>query len=96
MITMKDNTTLVAVSELRNQPEKIFNEMRTRLVMIEKHRKPVAVLISIERYEEMEKLLELAEDYALGMLAKERDQKTKSPQWVSMENAMKRVGLKHF
>ena len=64
MITMKKDTTLVGISELRNQPDKIFNEMRKRLVVIEKHHKPVAVLVPVEQFEEMEKLLDFVEDYA--------------------------------
>lgn len=57
MITLKENTTLINISELRNEPEKIFREMRKRPVVVEKHRKPVAVLIPLEQFQEMEKLL---------------------------------------
>jgi prevent-host-death family protein len=95
MITVKENTTLIGISELRNEPERIFKEMRKRPIVIGKHRKPVAVLIPMEEYEEMGRLLEMVEDYVLGMLAQERDKKHKNPKWVSIEEALKRVGLKH-
>ena len=95
MITVKENTTLINISELRNEPEKIFREMRKRRVVVEKHRQPVAVLIPVEQFEEMEELLDFVEDYVLGSLAKEREKKQKNPKWVSLEKAMRRVGLRH-
>ena len=94
MITVKENTTLVGVSELRNAPERIFKEMQKRQVVIERHRKPVAVLIPIEKFEEMEQLLDFVEDHMLRLLAQEREKKHKNPKWISIEGAVKRVGLK--
>ena len=94
-MTFKENTTLVGVSEMRTKPDKIFSEMKKNLVVIEKHGKPVAVLLSVKEFEEIKQMLDMVEDYALGMLAKERDKKHKNPKWVSIEEAMKRVGLKH-
>lgn len=94
MIKFKQNTTLVGVSEFRTKPDKIFNEMKNNLVMLEKHGKPVAVLMSVKEFEEMKEMLDFVEDYTLGMLAKERDKKHKNPKWISIEEAMKRTGLK--
>ena len=94
MITIKENTTLINISELRNEPEKIFREMRKRRIVVEKHRRPVAVLIPIEQFEEMEGLLDFVEDYVLGHLARERDKKHRNPKWVPLEAAMKRAGLR--
>lgn len=94
MITVKEGTTLISISELRNEPEKIFREMRKKRIVIEKHRRPVAILIPVEQFEEMQELLDFVEDYVLGHLAKERDKKHRSSAWVSLEEAMKRVGLR--
>lgn len=94
MITVKEETTLVGVSELRTSPERIFKEMEKRPVVIERHRKPIAVLVPVKKFEEMEKLFDLVEDYVLGSLAKEREKKHKNPKWVSVEEAWKRVGLR--
>lgn len=41
-------------------------------VIIERRNKPIAVLVPLKRYEQMEELLEWIEDQALGYLAKER------------------------
>ena len=94
MITVKENTTLVGVSELRNAPDRIFKEMQKRQVVIERHRKPVAVLVPVKKFEEMEKLFDLIEDYILGSLAKEREKKYKNPKWIPIEEAWKRVGMR--
>lgn len=93
MITLKEETTLVGVSELRNEPDRIFREMHKRLLVIGKHHRPVAVLLPIEKFENMQKLFDLVEDYALGLLAREREEKHKNPKWVSIEEAIKRAGL---
>lgn len=94
MITVKEETTLVGISELRNQPEKILKEMRKRPVVIERHRKPVAVLVPIEQFEDREELFDFVEDQILGYLARQREKKHRNPKWVSLEEAMKRVGLR--
>lgn len=93
VIASEEEATFVGVSELRNQPDRIFKEMRERLVVIEKHHKPVAVLLPIEKYESLERLLDLVEEYVLGVLASEREEKNKNPNWVSLEKALRRVGL---
>lgn len=95
MITVKENTTLVGISELRTRPEEILREMEKRPVLIERHRKTVAVLLPIKKFEEMEELLDFVEDYLLGLAAKEREKGSKNPKWVSIEEALKRVGLVH-
>ncbi|MCD6478256.1 MAG: type II toxin-antitoxin system Phd/YefM family antitoxin, partial [Candidatus Aenigmarchaeota archaeon] len=46
MITVKENTTLVGVSELRSGIDKILEKAREGLVIIEKRHKPAAVLLS--------------------------------------------------
>lgn len=85
MITVKEDTTLVGISELRNSPERIFKEMGKRAVVIERHRKPVAVMIDYKRYERQEKLLDWAEDYILGMIALERDKGSKKSDFIDIE-----------
>jgi len=63
MHTIKEDTTLVGVSELRTRLEKILEEAKRHKVVIEKRNKPVAVLIAIERYNAIEELLDRIEDY---------------------------------
>ena len=94
MITVKEETTLVGISELRNAPERVLREMRKRTVVIERHRKPVAVLIPIEAFKEREEIFDFVEDFVLAHLAREREKKHPNPKWISIEEALKRVGLK--
>lgn len=72
MFTVKENTTLVGVSELRSGIDKILEKTKDGLVIIEKRHKPKAVLMSNEQYEHIQNLLELSEDLILGTIARER------------------------
>ena len=47
MITLKEDTTLVGVSELRTHMEKILAESKKHRVLIEKRNKPVAVIMAM-------------------------------------------------
>lgn len=92
MHTIKEDTTLVGVSELRTHLEKILEEARRHKVVIEKRNKPIAVLIAIERYNAIEELLDRIEDYELGKLAKEREKRSSKKDYISLEAALRRVG----
>jgi prevent-host-death family protein len=94
MITVREDTTLVGVSELRNNIDKILEKSKKHKVLIEKRHKPVAVLMDMERYQQMEATLELLEDYALGLLAKERDAKSTPSDYLSIEELQKRLDKK--
>ena len=77
MYTVKENTTLVGVSELRQGIEKILGKARNGLVIIEKRHKPQAVLMSNEEYEHLINILDLAEDLVLGFIASDRFKNSK-------------------
>lgn len=94
MITVKEDTTIVGVSELRTHIEKILEESKKHKVLIGKRNKPIAVLLDMEKYNRMEHTLELLEDFALSFLAKERDSKTKSSEYVDIEVALKQIKVK--
>jgi prevent-host-death family protein len=89
MITIKENTTLVGVSELRSGIEKILEKARKGLVIIEKRHKPQAVLMSSEEYEHMQDVLEVAEDLVLGFIAQERFKKSKEKDYIDIEALLK-------
>ncbi len=91
MHTVKEDTTLVGVSELRTRLEKILEEAKHHKVVIEKRNKPVAVLIAIERYNAIEGILDQIEDYELGKLAKEREGKSSRKDYISLEAALRKV-----
>jgi len=91
MHTVKEDTTLVGVSELRTRLEKILEEAKHHKVVIEKRNKPIAVLIAIDRYNAIEGILDQIEDYELGKLARERDKKSSKKDYISLEAALRKV-----
>ena len=94
MITVKEDTTIVGVSELRTHIEKILEESKKHKVLIGKRNKPIAVLLDVEKYNKMEQTLELLEEFALGFLAKEREAKTKSADYLNLEEALQQIKTK--
>lgn len=91
MHTVKEDTTLVGVSELRTKIERILEQAKNHKIVIEKRNKPIAVLITIDRYNAMEEIIELVEDMELGHLAKERDRMSSKKDYISIEEALKRI-----
>jgi prevent-host-death family protein len=89
MITVKENTTLVGVSELRTGIDKVLEKAQEGPVIIEKRRKPQAVLISTEEYEHIQEILEMAEDFVLGYLAKERFENSNEGDYVDLETLLR-------
>lgn len=92
MYTIREDTTLVGVSELRTKIEKILEEAKLHKIVIEKRNKPIAVLIAIEQYNAMEELLDSVEDLELGRMAKEREKRSSKKDYVSLDKALKRFG----
>ena len=88
MITIKENTTLVGVSELRAGIEKILEKARKGLVIIEKRHKPQAVLMSNEEYTHIQNVLEMAEDLVLGFIAQERFKNSKDSDYIDIEDLL--------
>lgn len=91
MYTIKENTTLVGVSELRNRIDKILQEAQNHKVIIEKRNKPVAVLIAIDQYNAMEELIDRIEDLELGRISKEREKSSSKNDYISIEKAYKKI-----
>lgn len=85
MITLKEKTTLASISELRTKTEEILEHLKENRVVLERHQKPVAVLLDYEKYELTEKMIELAEDYILGTIALERDKESKAADFVDID-----------
>jgi len=89
MLTVKENTTLVGVSELRSGIDKILEKARKGLVMIEKRHKPAAVLMSNEKYEHLQRVLDTAEDFILGFIADKRYRNSKAGDYIDIETLLK-------
>lgn len=95
MRRIKGDTTLVGISELRTQAEEILRVAQQEPVIVEKRHKPMVVLVPIEQYERTEATLDRLEDTILGLLAKEREQRSKRKDYLSLEEFERRVGLRH-
>ena len=95
MRRVKGDTTLVGISELRTQVDEIVRVARRESVVLEKHHTPIAVLVPIEQYDRTEEALNALEDYLLGLLAKEREQRSRRKDYLTLEELERRVGLRH-
>ena len=73
MRIIKADTALAALSELRTRMDEILAQLRQTPVVLEKHRRPVAVLVSPARFEEMQRALESACDIMLAYEARRRE-----------------------
>jgi len=89
MITEKDNATMMGVSDLRQNLERILEAPQNSTIVIEKHHKPLAVLISDKEYKRMQHLLDMAEDIVLGFLAEERFKKSKNRDFTDIETVFR-------
>jgi len=85
MITVKEKATIAAISELRTQTEKILAHLKENHVILERHRKPVAVMIDYDHYQKLEEMLELAEDLVLGTIADERARSAKKGDFIDLD-----------
>ena len=88
MFTVKEDTTLVGVSELRFGIDKILEKAKDSLIIIEKRHTPQAVLMSNEEYENIQNLLELAEDLILGSIAHERYNSSTDEDYIDIKNLL--------
>lgn len=91
MITVKEDTTLVGISELRTNFAKVLEMIGKYKVLLERRNKPLAVIVPVEKYNQMVELVEMIEDTSLGVLAKERDEKSKPSDYIPLEEAEKRI-----
>ena len=86
MITINEKATIAAISELRNKSEAILKQLSDHRVILQRHNKPVAVMMGYRQYEQFSRMLDLVEEYALGMVAFERDKKSGKKDFVDLEN----------
>ncbi len=91
MFTVREDTTLVGISEFRTHFDKVLEALTKYKVILEKRNKPLAVIVPIERYNQMEALIELIEDVGLGYLARERDLKSKPGDYIDIDKAERKI-----
>ena len=85
MITVREKTTIAAISELRNKSDEILNELKEHHVVLEKHHKPVAVMINYASFGTLERMIDFAEDYILGSIALRRDKGSQKQDFVDID-----------
>jgi PHD/YefM family antitoxin component YafN of YafNO toxin-antitoxin module len=86
MMTVRENTTIAAISELRNKSEAILHSLKENRVILERHKRPIAVMLDFKRFEAMEKMIDFAEDYILRSIALQRDKNSKPSDFIDIES----------
>lgn len=82
MLKVGEDTILVGATELRGNMPKISKDIKVKKIIIVKRGEPFAVLTDYEQYQKNEALMDDFEDVVLGNLAKERDKKSSSKDWI--------------
>jgi len=90
MRIVKERTTFAAVSELRTSLDAILRQLHETCVVLEKHNKPVAVMMEPQRYKEMEEAVERASDILLAFEARAREASADASGFVPLDEAEKR------
>jgi prevent-host-death family protein len=93
MLSVKEDTTIVGITELRKMIPEILKKIKQEKVILTRRNRPIGILVDYEEYERMEKMIEALEDQVLGQLAKERASR-KDKRTIDLEEAERRVGLK--
>lgn len=93
MLTIREDTTLVGVAELRTRAAEVLREATKHRVILTRRNKPVGVLLDFDEYEKIQRILDEVEDVILGKEAVER-LKRKGKRVVTLEEAERKVGLR--
>lgn len=91
MLKIKENATLVPLTELRTRAKEILKEAENSRIILELHHKPVAVLLSLKAYELYEKIMDWAEDEYFTKIVEKRT--VEKGKWISHEKMKKSAGL---
>jgi prevent-host-death family protein len=93
MISVKEGTTIVGITELRKMIPEILKKIKQEKVILTRRNRPIGILVDYEEYERMEKMIGAFEDQVLGQLAKERASR-KDRKTIDIEEAERKVGLR--
>lgn len=81
------NKQISTISELRFKTTQVLRKVKDAPVYLFHHATPQGVLLSLEKYEEMQSILE---DYFLSLKAREYEQENKKAvEWVSEKDVKK-------
>jgi len=93
MLTVKEDTTVIGITELRKMIPEILKKIKREKVILTRRNRPIGVLVDYEEFERIEQMIDLIEDELLGKLSSERASR-KSRKTIPLEEAERRVGLK--
>jgi prevent-host-death family protein len=93
MLSVKEDTTIVGITELRKMIPEILKKIKQEKVVLTRRNKPIGILVDYEEFERMEKMIGAFEDQVLGRLAKERASR-KGRKTIDLEEAERKVGLR--
>ena len=89
--TVKQDSVIMGVTEFRNNIPSLLKENHEEEIIIVNRDKPLGVLINFNKYQSMQDLLEIAEDYILSEMVKE-SKKIKG-KMLSQEEMEARYGI---
>jgi prevent-host-death family protein len=93
MLTLKEDSSIIGITELRNKTSIVLNEIKKNKVILTKRNKPVGIIIDYNDYEKMLRIIDEVEDIVLGGIAMERI-KRKDRKAIPLEEAEKIIGLR--
>jgi prevent-host-death family protein len=57
MISVKEDTTIVGITELRKMIPQILKKIKQEKVILTRRNRPIGILVDYEEYERMEKMI---------------------------------------
>ena len=72
MLTVKEDTTVIGVTELRKMIPEVLKKIKREKVVLTRRNRPIGILVDYEEFERIEAMIDLIEDHLLGRLAEER------------------------
>ena len=85
MITVKNRASIASISELRSKSKMVLKSMKDHPVILQRHNKPLAVLMDYKSFETLDAMLDYAEDYILGRLAARRERQARPADYVDID-----------
>lgn len=92
MFVLDDKTALIGTTDLRSRMAEV-EDMQYEKMVVMKREKPIAVIMTFDQYKKNRDRTEELEDLVLGYMAKERDEKSTKKDYISLEEAAKKLGI---
>lgn len=93
MLTVKEDTAVIGVSELRTKAADVLKEIKKHRVILTKRNRPVGVIMDYDEYEKVQAVIDEVEDIVLGDIAGKRLSR-KDRKAITLEEAERKVGLR--